>query len=139
MSATRDLCFLSATELVRLYRARKVSPLDVMQALVRGLVEQVFREPESQFRAAPIKGRPAGSEAGRRRHQGRIAAPRRRNGASESAPGVGGAHTLSARFGATPALSEQVEDGAGDRLAVRGEHLAGEGAIVVPPCRSRLQ
>jgi amidase len=29
-----DLCFLSATELARLYRARKVSPLEVMQAVL---------------------------------------------------------------------------------------------------------
>jgi amidase len=34
MSATRDLCFLPATELARLYRARKVSPLEVMQAIL---------------------------------------------------------------------------------------------------------
>jgi amidase len=30
----RDLCFTSATELARLYRARKVSPLEVMQAVL---------------------------------------------------------------------------------------------------------
>lgn len=30
----RELCFTTATELVRLYRARKVSPLEVMQAIV---------------------------------------------------------------------------------------------------------
>jgi amidase len=30
----RDLCFTSATELVRLYRARKVSPLEVVQAIL---------------------------------------------------------------------------------------------------------
>jgi amidase len=30
----RDLCFTSATELVRLYRARKASPLEVMQAIL---------------------------------------------------------------------------------------------------------
>jgi amidase len=30
----RDLCFTPATELARLYRARKVSPLDVMQAVL---------------------------------------------------------------------------------------------------------
>ena len=30
----RDLCFTPATELVRLYRARKVSPLEVMQAVL---------------------------------------------------------------------------------------------------------
>src|SRR5262245_60157903 len=34
MSDSRDLCFLPATELVRLYRARKVSPLEVMQAVL---------------------------------------------------------------------------------------------------------
>ncbi len=32
--ADRDLCFTPATELVRLFRARKVSPLEVMQAVV---------------------------------------------------------------------------------------------------------
>ena len=32
MSDSRDLCFIPATELVRLYRARKTSPLEVMQA-----------------------------------------------------------------------------------------------------------
>jgi amidase len=30
----RDLCFTSATELVRLYKARKASPLEVMQAIL---------------------------------------------------------------------------------------------------------
>jgi amidase len=30
----RDLCFASATELIRLYRARKASPLEAMQAIV---------------------------------------------------------------------------------------------------------
>ena len=30
----RDLCFTSATELVRLFRARKASPLEVMQAVL---------------------------------------------------------------------------------------------------------
>jgi Asp-tRNA(Asn)/Glu-tRNA(Gln) amidotransferase A subunit family amidase len=29
----RDLCFVPATELQRLYRARKASPLEVMQAV----------------------------------------------------------------------------------------------------------
>jgi amidase len=33
-SAGRDLCFVPATELARLYRARKVSPLEVMQAVL---------------------------------------------------------------------------------------------------------
>ena len=32
--AERDLCFVSATELARLYRARKASPRDVMQAIL---------------------------------------------------------------------------------------------------------
>ena len=32
--ADHDLCFLPATELARLYRARKVSPLEVMQAVL---------------------------------------------------------------------------------------------------------
>ncbi|HXH84087.1 MAG TPA: amidase family protein, partial [Candidatus Tectomicrobia bacterium] len=32
MSATRDLTFVPAVELLRLYRARRVSPLEVMQA-----------------------------------------------------------------------------------------------------------
>jgi amidase len=30
----RDLCFTPATELARLYRARKVSPLEVMRAVL---------------------------------------------------------------------------------------------------------
>jgi len=34
MSAGHDLCFLPATELARLYRARKASPLEVMQAVL---------------------------------------------------------------------------------------------------------
>src|SRR5262249_37518862 len=34
MSDSRDLCFLPATGLARLYRARKVSPLEVMQAVL---------------------------------------------------------------------------------------------------------
>jgi amidase len=34
---TRDLCFTPAAELVRLYRARKVSPLEVMQAVLERL------------------------------------------------------------------------------------------------------
>ena len=34
MSTKRDICFVSATELVRLYRARKASPLEVMQAVL---------------------------------------------------------------------------------------------------------
>jgi len=34
MTGPRDLCFVPATALVRLYRARKVSPLDVMQAVL---------------------------------------------------------------------------------------------------------
>src|SRR5215813_6896002 len=34
MSDSRDLCFIPATELVRLYRARKTSPLEVMQAVL---------------------------------------------------------------------------------------------------------
>src|SRR3989475_6962809 len=34
MSTPRDLCFTPAVELARLYRARKVSPLEVMQALL---------------------------------------------------------------------------------------------------------
>lgn len=32
--ADRDLCYLPATDLIRLYRARKVSPLEVMQAVL---------------------------------------------------------------------------------------------------------
>ena len=36
----RDLCFTPATELVRLFRARKVSPLEVMQAVL-GRIDQV--------------------------------------------------------------------------------------------------
>jgi amidase len=34
MAPTRDLCFTSATELVRLFRARRTSPLEVMEALL---------------------------------------------------------------------------------------------------------
>ena len=34
MPPARDLCFTSATELVRLYRARRVSPLEVLEALL---------------------------------------------------------------------------------------------------------
>src|SRR5262252_9875539 len=34
MSDSRDLCFIPATELVRLYRARKTSPLEVMEAVL---------------------------------------------------------------------------------------------------------
>ena len=34
MSSPRDLCFTSATELVKLYRARKASPLEVMQEIL---------------------------------------------------------------------------------------------------------
>src|SRR5258705_6851462 len=34
MSDKRDICFIPANELVRLYRARKVSPLEVMQAVL---------------------------------------------------------------------------------------------------------
>src|SRR5437879_9992210 len=34
MSDNVDVCFLPATELARLYRARKVSPLEVMQAVL---------------------------------------------------------------------------------------------------------
>jgi amidase len=34
MSDRRDLCFVSAGELVRLYRARKASPLEVMEAVL---------------------------------------------------------------------------------------------------------
>ena len=34
MAPTRDLCFTPATELVRLFRARRTSPLEVMQALL---------------------------------------------------------------------------------------------------------
>ncbi|HEY3216479.1 MAG TPA: amidase, partial [Candidatus Eisenbacteria bacterium] len=34
MSDNRDLCFIPASELVRLYRARKASPLEVMQAVL---------------------------------------------------------------------------------------------------------
>src|SRR5215510_7818370 len=34
MSHSRDLCFIPATELVRLYRARKTSPLEVMEAVL---------------------------------------------------------------------------------------------------------
>src|SRR5262245_25603156 len=34
MSGRDDICFLPATELVRLYRARKTSPLEVMQAVL---------------------------------------------------------------------------------------------------------
>jgi amidase len=34
LSTKRDICFVSATELVRLYRARKASPLEVMQAVL---------------------------------------------------------------------------------------------------------
>jgi amidase len=34
MSHSRDLCFIPVTELVRLYRARKTSPLEVMQAVL---------------------------------------------------------------------------------------------------------
>jgi amidase len=36
----RDLCFASATELIRLYRARKASPLEAMQAIL-GQVDRV--------------------------------------------------------------------------------------------------
>jgi amidase len=34
MRPTRDLCFTSATELVRLFRARRVSPLEVLETLL---------------------------------------------------------------------------------------------------------
>src|SRR5213593_621808 len=34
MSDNRDICFLPASDLVRLYRARKASPLEVMQAVL---------------------------------------------------------------------------------------------------------
>jgi amidase len=34
MSDNRDICFVPATELVRLYRVRKASPLEVMQAVL---------------------------------------------------------------------------------------------------------
>src|SRR5262245_27890332 len=34
MAIARDLCFTSATELGRLYRARKVSPLEVLEAVL---------------------------------------------------------------------------------------------------------
>jgi amidase len=34
MATTRDLCFTPAVELLRLYRARRVSPLEVMQAVL---------------------------------------------------------------------------------------------------------
>jgi amidase len=34
MSDNRDLCFIPASDLVRLYRARKASPLEVMQAVL---------------------------------------------------------------------------------------------------------
>ena len=34
MSDNRDICFIPASELVRLYRARKASPLEVMQAVL---------------------------------------------------------------------------------------------------------
>jgi amidase len=34
MNDNRDLCFIPASELVRLYRARKASPLEVMQAVL---------------------------------------------------------------------------------------------------------
>src|SRR5262249_44630627 len=34
LGADRDLCFTPAAELVRLYRARKASPLEVMQAVL---------------------------------------------------------------------------------------------------------
>ena len=34
MTGGRDLTFTSAVELARLYRARKVSPLEVVQALI---------------------------------------------------------------------------------------------------------
>src|SRR5262245_43861878 len=37
MSGRDDICFLPATELVRLYRARKTSPLEVMQAVLARL------------------------------------------------------------------------------------------------------
>jgi amidase len=34
MTTARDLCFTPAVELLKLYRARKVSPLEVMQAVL---------------------------------------------------------------------------------------------------------
>src|SRR5947209_19252265 len=34
MGHDRDLCFIPASDLVRLYRARKASPLEVMQAVL---------------------------------------------------------------------------------------------------------
>jgi amidase len=34
MATTRDLCFTPAVELLRLYRARRASPLEVMQAVL---------------------------------------------------------------------------------------------------------
>ena len=34
---TRDLCFTPAVELARLYRARRVSPLELMQAVLERL------------------------------------------------------------------------------------------------------
>ncbi|HEX6775027.1 MAG TPA: amidase, partial [Methylomirabilota bacterium] len=33
----RDLCFTPATELARLYRSRKISPLEVMRAVLERL------------------------------------------------------------------------------------------------------
>ena len=34
MTSTRDLCFTPAIELLKLYRARKASPLEVMQEIL---------------------------------------------------------------------------------------------------------
>jgi len=34
VGTNRDLCFVPATQLARLYRARKTSPLEVMQAVL---------------------------------------------------------------------------------------------------------
>jgi amidase len=61
----RDLCFFSATELVRLFRARKVSPLEVMQAVL-ARIDQVNPQVNAYVtvaREAALRGARAATKA----------------------------------------------------------------------------
>ena len=69
MPTERDLCFTPATELLRLYRARKVSPLEVMQAVLARI--DAVNPAVNAYRDAGAGGRAARGAA---RHRARFGA-----------------------------------------------------------------
>ena len=80
-TANRDICFVPASELVRLYRARKTSPLEVMQAVLARIdaVNPAVQRLRDRGRANPRWPRPAGRHGRFGRKGATAAGPPRRS------------------------------------------------------------